>query len=165
MKKSEQRDEADHLTTTQIGAIGESIVAVGLTLASQGRLAPFKPFADDDGIDLLIYDKVTKRALPLQVKSRTKVDDRKARTVQFDVRRSTYTDQGGSHLFAVLLDGANLVCSWMVPMSELTTSARAGRHKFSIVPSAKRTSKDRYTSYRRYSYEEVVDDLIKAFSN
>lgn len=52
-----QSSEGYRLTSTQIGAIGESVVAVGLTLTSQGRLAPFKPFADDDGIDLLIYDK------------------------------------------------------------------------------------------------------------
>ena len=62
-----QSSDGYRLTSTQIGAIGESVVAVGLTLTSQGRLAPFKPFADDDGIDLLIYDKETKRALPIQV--------------------------------------------------------------------------------------------------
>ncbi len=70
-----QSSDGHRLTSTQIGAIGESVVAVGLTLTSKGRLAPFKPFADDDGIDLLIYDKETKRALPIQIKSRTKFDN------------------------------------------------------------------------------------------
>ena len=45
------------LTTTQIGAIGEDVVSRGLMIASNGRFSPFKPVADDDGIDLLIYDK------------------------------------------------------------------------------------------------------------
>ena len=65
MIKAEQKADNFSLTSTQIGAIGEAIVAAELTLASGGRLAPFKPFADDDGIDLLIYDKVTKRALKI----------------------------------------------------------------------------------------------------
>ena len=34
------------LTTTQIGAIGEDIVASGLMIASHGRLSPFQPVAD-----------------------------------------------------------------------------------------------------------------------
>jgi len=159
-----QSSEEYRLTSTQIGAIGEAAVAMGLTLASSGRLAPFKPFADDDGIDLLIYDKVTKRALPIQVKSRTKVDDIKAQTVQFDVQRSTYSDRGESHLLAVLLDGADLVCSWLVPMNEMQDAARAGKNKLTIVPSAKPTSNDRYTPYRRHSFEEVAQDLIRTFS-
>ena len=61
------------LTSTQIGAIGEDIVASGLMIASHGRLSPFQPVADDDGIDLLIYDKKTGKALPIQVKSRLSV--------------------------------------------------------------------------------------------
>ena len=156
--------EVYRLTSTQIGAIGESVVAAGLTLASQGRLAPFKPFADDDGIDLLIYDKETKRALPIQVKSRTKFDNDKAQTVQFDVQRSTFTDEGGSHLLAVLLDGTDVVCSWLIPMSKLQAEARPGKNKLTIVPSAKPTSNDRYTSYRRHSFGDVAKDLIRALS-
>ncbi len=165
MSNLPQSADRDLLTSTQIGAIGESVVAVGLTLASNGRLEPFKPFADDDGIDWLIYDKVTKRALPIQVKSRTKFDDAKAQTVQFDVQRSTYTEDGGAHLFAVLLDGSDLVCSWIVPMTELAKTARAGSRKFSIVPSAKATSSDRYTCFRRYSFKDIADDLINAFAD
>lgn len=152
------------LTSTQIGAIGESVVAIGLTLASRGRLAPFSPFADDDGIDLLIYDKETKRAIPIQVKSRTKFDNDKAQTVQFDVQKSTFTDKGGSHLLAVLLDGANLVCAWLVPMNEMVDTARDGGNKLIIVPSAKPTSNDRFTPYRRHSFEEITQDLIHVVS-
>lgn len=58
-------------TSTQIGSIAENLVANALMVASHGRLSPFWPVADDDGIDLLIYDKESGRALPAQVKSRT----------------------------------------------------------------------------------------------
>jgi len=43
------------LTQTQIGSIGEVTVAAQLMLLSNGRLSPFLPFADDDGIDLFIF--------------------------------------------------------------------------------------------------------------
>ena len=60
-----------HMTQTQIGTIGEVTVAAQLMLASGGRFSPFLPFADDDGIDLIVYDKVTGVSLPVQVKART----------------------------------------------------------------------------------------------
>jgi hypothetical protein len=63
------------LTSTQRGAIGESVVATGLMLASAGQLSPYKPIADDDGIDLLLVDKRSRAIVQLQVKCRTKVDD------------------------------------------------------------------------------------------
>ena len=52
------------VTATQKGAIGESIVAIQLIVESGGRLSPFEPLADDDGIDLLIYDKQTGYSAP-----------------------------------------------------------------------------------------------------
>lgn len=94
-----------------------------------------------------------------------KVDNEKARTVQFDVQKSTFTDQSGSHLLGVLLEGADLVCSWLVPMSELQTAARDGKSKLIIVPSAKPTSNDRFTPYRRHSFDDVAQDLIQTFSS
>ena len=53
------------LTSTQIGALAENVVANELMIESGGRLSPFQPIADDDGIDLLVYDKVTGNALPI----------------------------------------------------------------------------------------------------
>jgi len=158
------KPDMGNLTSVQIGAIGESVVAVGLMQATGGRLTPFEPFADDDGIDLLIYDKVTRRALPLQVKTRTKFDNEKAQTVQFDVQRSTFTDQGGTHLLAVLLDGTEFVCSWLVPMNDLQAVARSNATKYTIVPSAKETSKDRNSPFRHTSFEDVARTLIETMN-
>lgn len=157
-------DPQYQLTTTQIGAVGESAAATGLVLASGGRLAPFRPYADDDGIDLLIYDKVSKGVIPLQVKSRTKVDNKKARTVQFDVRKATFADEGGSHLLAQLLDGNSLVCAWLIPMSDLKSAGKDGETKYIVVASAKITSKDRYTPYRYFTHEDLARAVISLFS-
>lgn len=155
--------DTTHLTSTQIGAIGESVTASGLILASGGRLAPFTPMADDDGIDLLIYDKLTRQALPLQIKSRTRVDDLERQTVQFDVRKTTLNPQGGSHLLALLMDGAALKRAWLVPMEVLPSVTTSGDDVLRMVPSAKTTSKDRFTPYRHDGFADLARQLIGVF--
>ena len=55
------------MTETQKGAIAEDYVATQLILELRGQLSPFKPISDDEGIDLLVYERETGRALPLQV--------------------------------------------------------------------------------------------------
>lgn len=45
------------LTSTQKGAIAENIIANELMIETDGQFSPFSPCADDEGIDLLIYDK------------------------------------------------------------------------------------------------------------
>ena len=151
-------------SSTQLGTIGEAIVAVELVLASSGRLAPFTPFADDDGIDLLLYDKATKRSLPIQVKSRARVDNARTRTVQFDVRTATFAEDGETHLIAVLLDGSDIGCAWLLPMADLKRHARQGRSKLIMVASAKETSRDKFSVYRHHRVDDLVRSIISIFS-
>ena len=85
----------DKLSSTQIGAIAENHVTNMLIITSGGRLSAFQPVADDDGIDLLIYDKKSGRALPAQVKSRTVTINRsgsqeRSDIVHFEIREATY---------------------------------------------------------------------------
>ena len=149
------------LTSTQVGTIGEVTVAAQLMLASGGRLSPFLPFADDDGIDLIIYDKVTGISLPVQVKARTSAKLGKSDTIVFDVGRKTFSDYAGSFLLAILLDmtGGRILRAWLIPMSELGQVARVKTHKLSITPSAKEESRDRYTPYRCTDMAEVAQRL------
>lgn len=149
------------MTQTQIGTIGEVTVAAQLMLASEGRFSPFLPFADDDGIDLIVYDKVTGLSLPVQVKARTSGRLRKSDTVIFDVRRKTFSDHDGAFLLAILLDmsGGLIRRAWLIPMSELGSVARVGAEKLRITPSAKEGSKDRYTPYRCTDMVEVARRL------
>lgn len=156
------REPASMITQTQVGAIGEAAVATQLALASDGRLSPFLPFADDDGIDLLVFDKVSRRATPVQVKSRTVAALGKSDTVAFDVRRQTFNARPDAFLIASLLDlsDASIRCAWLIPMAELPSIARTTKDKLSITPSAKATSKDRYAIYRCTEMAEVADGLI-----
>ena len=152
---------AKSLTQTQIGSIGEVTVAAQLMLGSQGRLSPFLPFADDDGIDLIVYDKVTGASLPVQVKARTSATLGKSDTVVFGVRRKTFGGHAGAFLLAILLDmaGGLIRRAWLIPMAELEAVARCGRDKLSITPSAKADSRDRYTPYRCADMTEVARRL------
>ena len=150
-----------YMTQTQVGTIGEVTVAAQLMLASDGRLSPFLPFADDDGIDLIVYDKVTGVSLPVQVKARTSARLGKSDTILFDVRRKTFSEHADSFLLAILLDmsGGLIRRAWLIPMAELGKVARVNAEKLSITPSAKDGSKDRYTPYRCADMAEVARRL------
>ena len=52
--------------------MAENLVANEVKIESGGRLSPFQPIADDDGIDVLFYDKVIGGSIPIQIKARTK---------------------------------------------------------------------------------------------
>ncbi|WP_281254265.1 hypothetical protein [Paraburkholderia ribeironis] len=40
------------LTSTQVGVIGENLLVNAVMKASDGRLSPFRPIADDDRLDV-----------------------------------------------------------------------------------------------------------------
>jgi len=147
-------------TSTQVGAIGECLVAAGILEASGGRLSPFKPVADDDGMDVLLFDKVTRRAIPIQVKARRSFDDPKAQTVQFDVRLKTFAREGEGYLLCVKLEGASVGTLWLIPSADLPKVARQTPTHLTVVPSARGTSRDRLAPYRVTSFAEVAERII-----
>ena len=159
--------DTTELTSTQIGAIAENLVANSLMKESSGRLSPFWPLADDDGIDLLIYDKVTGKAVPIQVKSRTKALKKKrsedrGNLVHFEVRATVVKDDDFAYLVAVLLseDLSYIECSWFIPMKAVISGARKGNGKFVIRPSRSSQSKDRFTQFRCESVQVLAHRVI-----
>lgn len=132
--------------TTQRGAVAESLVTIELMVGSRGRLAPFKPLADDDGLDLLVYDKATGQATPLQIKARFGVDA--GGTVEFNVRTSTWRADPAAKLLCVLMSDRAIAAAWLIPMTELESVASLKRDKFILTPSPKIASRDRYSKYR-----------------
>jgi hypothetical protein len=149
------------LTSTQRGAIGESVVASGLMLASGGQLSPYKPIADDDGIDLLVVDKLSRSIVELQIKCRTKVDDPMAETVQFDVQTGTFAQGAKGYVLAILLDGATFRKAWLIPLGQLRTVARMAAEKLVIVASAKEESKDRFRSFRHDDFSALARTILR----
>lgn len=150
------------LSTTQIGAIGEAVMAAGLMHASGGRISPFKPIADD-GTDLLLFDKLTKIALPLQIKCRTGLD--KGGTVQFDVRLKTFAREGSGFVLTALLDGTAVQTCWLIPAHKLENVARSNSAKLSIVASPAPNSNDKFRPYRHTSLAAVARAILDAAAN
>lgn len=155
---------ATTLTSTQKGKVTEQLVASALLVASNGRLAPFVPLADDHGIDLIVLDKVTRRSLAIQVKSAIARPDRG--TVQFDVRKATHTAAADEHLLMVVFepDRLSLASSWLIPMSDVAHVSTEQPEKFALVPSPKAESRDKYRRYRHEDARGLTDAVLAALT-
>jgi len=143
------------LTSTQIGAIGENLLINAVMKASDGRLSPFQPLADDDGLDVLFYDKQTGNSAAVQLKCRTNTlrragSEERGHTVHFEVRHTTFNEARRAYLVGALCndDLTDFVATWLIPMFELPQIARNISGKWVIRPSMANDSKDRFTSYR-----------------
>lgn len=157
-------------TSTQVGAIAENLVINALVTASKGRIAPFRPFADDEGIDILAYDKESGSAIPIQVKART-VTLFKPKTkvrgnlAHFEVRKVVLDRNKRSVLVAALLteDLKEIRDSWLIPMRELKRLANERASKWVIRPSISKKGKDRYRAYYHHGVATLVMELLKQF--
>ena len=136
------------LTSTQKGKVTEQLVASALLIASNGRLCPFVPLADDHGLDLIVLDKVTRRSVAIQVKSA--IANASRDTVQFDLRKQTYSAAEGEYLLMVVFEPARmgLAASWLIPMAQVPKCSTEQADKYALVPSLKATSNDRCRPYR-----------------
>jgi len=151
------------LTSTQIGAIGENLLVNAVMMASGGRLTAFQPVADDDGLDVLFFDKLSGSSIALQLKCRTvtlfkRGTKERGNGVHFEVRKSTFKEARRAYLVAGLLneDLTHFLTMWLIPMSELPNVARSGREKWVIRANKTSTSRDRCTPYRYHTIGELV---------
>lgn len=159
------------LSSTQIGAIAENLVANELMIESKGRLSPFQPIADDDGLDVLIYDKVTGRAIPIQIKARTNTLKKngsmeRGNLVHFEVRKSSHRDDRHALLLCVLLssDLRSTERAWLLPLHELPFLATTKENKYTLRANKQLTSNDRYKKFRCANMAEISKLLIENFS-
>lgn len=160
------------LSSAQIGAIAENLVANELMIESKGRLSPFQPIADDDGLDVLIYDKVTGRAVPIQIKARTRTLKKKASSergniVHFEVKKSSHRDDRHALLLCVLLspDLRSTEKAWLLPLHELPKLSAVRESKYVIRANKLLTSNDKYKEYRFESIAEISKALIEKFEH
>jgi hypothetical protein len=156
-------------SSTQIGLLAENLVVNSLIVESAGRFVPFRPLADDYGIDVLIFDKQTGRALPLQVKGRTKTLKKggtglRGDIVHFHVRKVALRDKGSTRLLAVLLDEemTGILKAWLIPLEHVERLGAMRRDRVVIRPSRSDVSKDKYSPYRG-SMKELVIAVTKEF--
>ena len=154
-------------SSTQIGAIAVNHVANALMISSRGRFSVFTPAADDDGLDLLVYDKTSGHAFPIQVKSRTvtlkkRGSGERGNIVHFELRKATYREERYGYAVLVLLsaDASAVERAWLVPMRELKKYAASRRNKYVLRPSKVQFSSDRYTMLQCEDLAELCERLL-----
>jgi hypothetical protein len=165
----------DKLTSTQIGAISANLVANALMVHSRGRLSPFTPVADDDGVDLLVFDKRTGRSLPVQVKSRAVTLKKRGRQergnlVHFEVRAATYHGERKAYvIFVLLAESLNEIeYAWVIPLHEVRSKGKSRRGaiprraKYVLRASRSPKSKDRFREFRCDDLKSMVQRVLSA---
>jgi len=155
------------LSSTQIGTLAENLVANELMIESAGRLSPFQPLADDDGIDILIYDKITGKAVPMQIKARTNTINKRGKqersnTVHFELKKTSLKEERKALLLCVLLASSMRATerAWLLPLTDLPDIAPDKGNKYVIRANRQLTSNDKYKTYQCESIGEVAKRLI-----
>ena len=155
------------LSSTQIGAIGENLLINAVMKASEGRLTPFQPLADDDGLDVLFFDKLTGNSVAIQLKCRTATirkrnSEERGNVAHFQVRQTTFNEARRAYLVAALFneDLTNFIATWFIPMELLPEISRDISGNWVVRPSKAEGSADRYTPYRCMTTDELAKRII-----
>jgi hypothetical protein len=162
----------ENITSTQKGVIAEHIVANELMIETDGRFSPFSPLADDEGIDLLIYDKKTGKALPIQIKSRTGGIIKKGKesnTIHFEIRTVSLKNKKYAYFLAVLLtkDIRSVERAWLIPMKDISSllNIRKKQKKYIMRANKSSTTKDKFRKYQSENINEVTKRIKKILDN
>ena len=162
----------ENITSTQKGVIAEHIVANELMIETDGRFSPFSPLADDEGIDLLIYDKKTGKALPIQIKSRTGGIIKKGKesnTIHFEIRTVSLKNKNYAYFLAVLLtkDIRSVERAWLIPMKDISSllNIRKKQKKYIMRANKSSTTKDKFRKYQFENINEVTKRIKKILDN
>ena len=155
------------LSSTQIGAIGENLLVNAVMKASDGRLSPFQPLADDDGLDVLFFDKLTGNSAAIQLKCRREAlfkpgTKERGNSVHFEVRKSTFNDARRAYLVAALFNEemTHFIATWFMPLALLPHVARNSADKWVIRASKATNTADRFITYRCLTDHELALRII-----
>lgn len=155
------------ITEVQKGVIGENLISNWLMVGSNGRLCPFRPIADDVGIDIIVYDRITRNTIALQVKTRILSDKPKRNTKQFNLGTSTFESHPNFYLLSLVLniDMVSPRCMWLIPSEVVKNIARGitvkGKDKYVIRSSFNEKSNDKWSSFKVDGLQGLVENIYK----
>ena len=83
---------------------------------------------------MLIFDKKTRNAIPVQVKSRTVTLKRLPNTVHFQIRKKTFSETPGMVVIGMLFDWQKQQprYMWLLPANVITEKARSGESSYVV---------------------------------
>jgi hypothetical protein len=148
----------------QKGRIIEQLVGTTLMLQSDGALRVSLPLVDDEGIDLVISNRINDKTLLLQVKGRFSLSGRGH--YRANVRRATCAPNPNKFLLFVYYDKAAAALSnscWLVRASEfcqLLKKQKATRPVY-VFDSTFMAKTDTWASFR-LPLKDVAAAILKA---
>jgi len=155
------------LSSTQIGAIGENLLVNAVMKASDGRLSPFQPLADDDGLDVLFFDKLTGKSVAIQLKCRTVAlkkpgSEERGKRIHFEIRKSKFNEARRTFLVVALFneDMNQFLATWFLPLSLVPDLARSSGDKWVLRPSSAANSTDRFVDFRCATAELLAERIV-----
>jgi len=164
-----QEETRVSLTSTQVGAIGENLLVNAVMKATDGRMSPFQPLADDDGLDVLFFDKLTGNSVAIQLKCRTRTlinrrTGKRGNRVHFQVRQATFNEARRAYLVAGLINPelTEFIVTWFIPMEHLPRIGLDIDGKWVIRPSKSASSTDRFFEYRCDTINELARRIVRA---
>jgi hypothetical protein len=107
------------LSESQKGRIIEQLTGAILILQSNGALRVSLPLVDDEGVDLIVGNRLNDKGLLLQIKSRFVLSSRGRYRTQ--VRRATCSPNPNKFLLFMYYDKNKAAlgeCCWLVPSSD-----------------------------------------------
>jgi hypothetical protein len=117
------------LSRTQVGAVGEQLLAAYVTLTTDGQLELFKPLTDDDHIDMEAGRKGGLPRLAIQAKS-ARHPDHNGLVNALAVYRQGETRENPAFLYTVLLIAdLGVGRAWLVPSADFNRLAYRRSHR------------------------------------
>lgn len=151
------------LSSKQKGEITENRAAEMITLGSSGYLSCFRPFSDDDGLDIVINPKGQFKPLFLQVKSRFKLQ--KNNSFIQNVGLKTFSPNKHFYILFMLFNDKTLEVDalWLVPSLDFKKKAyhkKAGKsykdfYRFRANPKSTKNVWSPYMIDKTRLYEEL----------
>jgi hypothetical protein len=152
------------ISESQKGRVIEQLVGAALILQSDGALRVSLPLVDDEGIDLVISNRLNDKTLLLQIKSRFGLTGRGR--YRADVRRATCMPNPNKYLLFVYYNKDNAAIGdtcWFVPSTcfcQLLSNQRATRPVY-VFDSAFTAKADMWSQFR-LSVKDLTTEILKA---
>jgi hypothetical protein len=147
------------LSAIQKGKVAEMVVGAAIMHASSGRLTPFVPLADDNGLDLILFDKVSGMTTPVQVKARFAVAP--WNVCEFNIRATACKAHYNGYLLAVHIDPKSMALevAWLVPINALPVIAPIRDGRYLLSASIAENVRDKAAPYRHYSMNTIIAEI------
>jgi len=170
VRREAEREEKQYkisrdITTRQKGDIAEARIAELVTLYGDTSLACYKPFSDDEGIDLIVKERNSLKTIYIQIKSR--FGDNPNSTFTATVKTSSVSDNYSMVMvfpYFNTMDGDLWDYLWLIPAPDFLKQATKlmGGRNLGFVAGRQRKEGNKWDKYlidKRDLANEIIAQL------